>query len=156
VILVFAALFAALDAGILVAQSRGTFAALTEWTASAAVWLINASGLRATLVEGSEVHVANRVLLIDLYCTGISLVAIFVALVAAYPLRPRIRAMGLLVGIPVIIAANLARIVIAAHVAARAPEAFRFTHDYLLQVGMVLVVGLLWAGWLAGAKRYAR
>jgi archaeosortase B (VPXXXP-CTERM-specific) len=130
-----------------------------EWsrlaTARVSATLMSATGVHAVL-SGTLIRIPNRILAIDLACTGITIVALYCALILAYPVRWSYRLLGIAIGVPAILLANLVRIVAAAHVSATAPSAFTFVHVYLFQVGMVLVVAFIWAGWLSLGRRYAR
>lgn len=133
----------------------GSWNTLMGVTASAATGLIRLTGVQAT-DQGNLVLLASHALLVDLPCTAIYMLALYSALVLAYPVPLRTRLLGLLVGIPVLIAANLARIVAAAQLSLYAPGAFQFFHDYLYQVVLALVCVLTWAAWLSYARRTSR
>jgi exosortase/archaeosortase family protein len=116
-----------------------------------------ASGLGIALSQvGTRIDVGNRILAVDLPCTAVFIIALFSALVLAYPVSWRMRLLGLAAGIPVIVVSNIVRIVAAAGVSVGSPGAFDFFHDYLFQVGMVMVTVVVWAAWLSVARRNAR
>ena len=151
----FLAYFVAFAGVISVIAAKGGFDWLTLGLAKTSISLIAFTGVNAVR-SGNLIELPNRILSIDLACTAIFIVALFGALVLAYPVNPRMRLMGLAAGIPLILFANVARIVAVAHVAVISPQAFDFVHDYLFQVGMLLVSAALWAAWLAMARRHAR
>ena len=105
---------------------------------------------------GPMIFLSSRTLSIDLACTAIHIAALYSALVLAYPVSVRTRLLGVAVGVPIILAANVARLVAGAHLAHAMPGAFDFVHDYLFQVGMILLTVGLWLGWLAYARHHAR
>lgn len=133
----------------------GGWTRLRLLTAQASTALITLTGETATL-SGTLIRLPNRTLAIDFACTGLMIAAMYCALVLAYPIKPHYRLLGVAIGVPTLLVANLIRIVTVAHVSVSAPGAFAFVHDYLFQVGMVLVAAVLWAAWLSLGRRYAR
>ncbi len=83
-------------------------------------------------------------------CTGWkSTVAYFALLFATLGASMRKRILGLLVGIPLIYAGNLSRIVVAVLIERTwGREAAMFFHDFLWQVGLIALVIILWLAWL--------
>lgn len=142
----------AIAAAILLAAPR------TDWfqlaTARMAAVLIAAAGIPVRL-EGTLLYLRNRTLAVDLACTGALMIALFAALVLAYPLPRKTRLAGLVGGVAALLAVNQARILGAAYVAAAYPRGFGFFHDYLFNVGMVVATVALWIGWLEWARRHA-
>ena len=109
-------------------------------------------------VRGNEIAVGGRVLRIDLECTAISLMAIYSALVLAYPLGWRRKVTGLMGGLLAIQAFNQVRLIAVAWLSGRTEDAvFRFAHDYLFMTSMVIVVVAAWGVYLAraGASAHA-
>jgi exosortase/archaeosortase family protein len=116
----------------------------------------NLTGVPAS-VAGNDIRLATRILRIDLDCTGIALMLIYVALVFAYPLSVKRKLVGLAVGLPVIAGANLVRLTAVAQLSGRLGDReFLFVHDYLFKVLMMAVVIVLWGVYLTSAKRHAR
>jgi exosortase/archaeosortase family protein len=128
---------------------------LTGATAAVSGAAARGIGLNAT-VSGSVISLPSRSLVIDIQCTAVALLAIYIALVLAYPVGARMRILAVAVGIPVLVAANIARIVGVAvaseHLVGRT---FYMVHDYLFESVMVLVVLMMWAVWLSFARRNA-
>jgi exosortase/archaeosortase family protein len=148
VALVFVVVFAVLESIIWAMVANQSIVPLMLWTTQAAAFLIRLVGIPAT-VSVNQIFIASRTLEIDLDCTAISIVALYSALVIAYPLPIRSRLLALAVGIPVILVANLLRLVAVAVASEHLSQsAFYFAHDYLFKVAMVLVVVALWASWL--------
>lgn len=146
--------FLIFDVLVMLATIRGLTKSLQLATTSVSTSLINATGQQAT-VSGTLIALPNRMLAVDLACTAIFIVGMYGALVLAYPVKWRLRLLGLAIGIPVIVVVNVLRIVVAGHISVAAPDAFSFVHDYLFQVGMVLLVAAMWAAWLAYGRRHA-
>jgi exosortase/archaeosortase family protein len=151
----FAIYFAALDALVVVLFARTPLGqSLCAATAASAASLIQLSGVPATL-SGITVQLPNRVLGIGSDCTAIYVVTLFSALLLAYPVRWSVRLLGITLGTLAIVAANFLRLVLVAHISVFAPAYFGFAHDFLFQVGMVLVALAAWVAWLSFARAHA-
>jgi exosortase/archaeosortase family protein len=146
---------AILVAMIEVAEASGLLRGLTTLNALLVARLALLTGVEAWASQANVV-IPSRILVIDTNCTAIYVVAVYAALVAAYPIRMSVRALGILVGAVVIIAANLLRLTVAAHVSEKAPAIFDVSHYYLYQVGLVMLVVVAWAAWLSVARAHAR
>lgn len=134
---------------------RGALDPILKTTADFTGACSNLTGVEAT-VTGNEVVLATRVLRIDLDCTAISLMLVYAALVLAYPLSTKSRAIGLAVGLPVIAVANMLRLVAVAQLSGPLSErSFLFVHDYLFKIAMVAVIVALWLAYLSWARRRA-
>ncbi len=134
------------------ASGRG-WGVLMRATAAAAAACANALGLDARVV-GNVIHLSSRSLSIDPQCTAVTLLTVYVALVLAYPMRWKTRLLAIAVGLPVLVAVNIARLVGVAWVSERvAGKVFYMVHDYLFGFGMVFAVLLMWAAWLSYAER---
>jgi exosortase/archaeosortase family protein len=151
----FAAYFAAFDLAILIAYATGVLNAMLLTTASISTRFVTLIGITATR-SGTRILLPSRVLSVDLACTAVFIVALYAALVLAYPVSARNRLLGIAVGVPIILFTNIVRIVAAAEVSETAPSAFQFFHDYMFQVGMVLVTVAIWVAWLSFTRRDAR
>lgn len=151
----FAAYFVAMFAAIVLVAALGGMAALQSGLAQLVARLSSVTGVWAVAV-GPLVLLSNRTLAIDLACTAIYIPAMYSALVLAYPVSLRTRLLGVAVGVPLIMAANVARLLATAHLAQAMPGAFDFVHGYLFQVGMILITVALWLGWTAYARHHAR
>ena len=154
--LVFVLVFAAFESIIWAMVANEWLVPLMVWTAQAAAFLIRLVGISAT-VSSIQIFIPSRILEIDLECTAVSIVALYSALVIAYPHPVKSRLLALAVGIPVILVANLLRLVAVAVASEHlSPSAFYFAHDYLFKVLMVFVVVALWASWLQWARNDAQ
>lgn len=150
----FAAYFAVLTALVLFLDSRGMLRWLQDVTTVVSEAAVSVLGIGASRT-GTLIHLPQRTLAIDLACTAIFIVALYVALVMSYPVPWRVRLVGIAAGVVLIAVANVLRIVAAAVVSQIAPSAFMFVHDYLFQVGMILITVAAWAAWLLYLRRYA-
>ena len=154
--IVFAVTFGVLQGLLLAAAEYGLLEPVKAATTAVADGLIGGTGVPCTRL-GNEIFLASRVLRIDGECTGLLIVAMYLALLVAYPVSIKTKAIGLLVGVPVILVVNMARLIAVAHLSERLTEdAFRFAHDVLFKVVMVAVVLGLWAWWLAYARDAAK
>jgi len=135
--------------------NRNGWAGLASLTATSAHGLIVFSGLSCSL-DGIYLNLANRTLVIDLACTAIFIMAVYVALVLAYPVSWRMRLLGIVVGLPVVFVFNLVRIAGAAYASVYASAYFTFIHDYVFEVFMVLVLLIVWVAWLSFVRNHAR
>ena len=152
---VFLVLYVLLYVGLQKLVAVGAVAPLLGATATVLGACSRATGLSATTV-GTDIYLATRTLRIDLGCTALPLMIVYTALVLAYPLPWRRKAIGLLVGLPVLAIANFVRLVAVAQLSGRlGQDAFLFVHDYMFQIGMVGVVIALWGGYLWEAGRRA-
>lgn len=150
----FILIYAVLQTGVWFLGDRGVLDPILKVTADLTGVLSNLTGVDAT-VTGYDVLLATRILRIDLDCTGISLVLVYASLVLAYPLGIKRKSIGLVAGIPVIAAANMARLVAVAQLSGPlSDEGFVFVHDYLFKIAMVAVVLVLWVIYLAWARRH--
>jgi exosortase/archaeosortase family protein len=151
----FAMYFAVFSAAILFADKRGLFDFLRIGTTAVATTVVTWVGIPATR-SGTLIYLPTKTLAIDLACTAIFIVALYAAIVLAYPVSVPQRLLGLAIGVPIILVGNILRLVAAAGVAQVAPSSFTFFHDYLFQVGMVLITVAAWAAWLSVVRRDAR
>ena len=150
----FVAYFVVFEVLVILAYTRTPLGmSLSLLTARWAAALIGATGVPATL-SGITIEIPNRVLGIGWDCTAIYIVAMFAALLLAYPIKWSMRLLGVLIGTIVILIANLLRLVLVAHISVWAPSIFGFAHDVLFQVGMVLVAAAMWVAWLSFARRH--
>ena len=150
--LVFLGIYALFEFGLIAAGLAGLLDAPIHATASLTYSLVRLTGLPA-VASGNQIVLSNRVLLINADCTGFFIIAVFAALVLAHPAPWREKGLALMVGVPVILVANLVRLVAVAHVAVSFPAAFTVVHDYIFQVGMVLLAAAVWWWWLGRLGR---
>lgn len=152
---IFVLTFAAAQVAIILLFERGHLQWLIDATAAATATLISLAGIPFTRA-GDELIMTNHVLKIVLDCTGLSIAALYISLVVAYPLSTRTRTLAVVVGLPVIAVANMARLLGVAFASEYlSPGVFQFVHDYLFMVFMMLVVVGLWAAWLQMARAHA-
>jgi len=81
-------------------------------------------------------------------CTGIYEVLIFVAAVVAFPTGWRDKAIGLGLGVPLLYAFNVVRILFLIVVGHRWPDAFEFMHLYFWQATLIVMITSVWLLWI--------
>jgi exosortase/archaeosortase family protein len=139
----------------LVLENAGRLQWLMVGTATLLTTIIEWLGIPVTQ-NGILLYLTNHTLAIDLDCTGLTIAALYVSLIVAYPLSARTRTLAIAVGLPVIVLANLLRLVgVALASQYLNADMFFFAHDYLFKVVMVFVVIGLWAVWLQMARAHA-
>jgi exosortase/archaeosortase family protein len=81
-------------------------------------------------------------------CTGVMEAVVFAVAVLAHATTWKNRAFGLLVGLPIICAFNVLRIVLLLVVGRHDPSLFESLHAHFFQGVFILLITLLWLGWL--------
>jgi len=108
------------------------------------------------IVEGNVICLPSANLTVDPQCTAVTLLAIYGALVLAYPIAWKTRLLALAAGTVVLQVVNVVRLVGVAWASeVVADKWFYLLHDYLFEFGMVFVVMLMWMAALSIAKRTA-
>jgi exosortase/archaeosortase family protein len=86
-------------------------------------------------------------------CTGLLPVAVLAVGILASPGSAAAKRRGLAVGVPLLMAINLLRLVHLFWIGAKAPNYFDLAHSYLWEATLVLctfITWLLWSRWAAG------
>lgn len=151
-VLVFIGFYVLFEVLLIAAGMLGVLAPYMAFLARTTGSVCSVTGVPNTVVA-AQVYLANRILLINLDCTGLFVVAVFSALILAYPCGWSDKLLGLLIGVPTLLAVNLVRLIAAAQIAVRWPDSFAFMHDLVFQVGMVLAAVLIWAVWIGRVTR---
>jgi len=86
-------------------------------------------------------------------CTGIFVLVIYAAFLLAYPASWLHRLAGIAIGVIVLQAVNLARLVVLTMIASRWPELFDYFHEYIWQGIFVAMLALLVATWIDTVNR---
>jgi exosortase/archaeosortase family protein len=153
VAVVFVVLLAVSLAVLTLARGWSGWRAITGVTASVGGSSARFFGVNAT-VTGNLIQLPSRSLSVDPACTAVTLLALYVALVLAYPVSWNMRFLAIAVGTPVLFLANIARLVGVAWASELLTDKpFYLVHDYLFEFGMVFVVMLMWVVWLSFASR---
>jgi len=115
-----------------------------------ATWLghiLSLLGFRAT-VDGVSVSFASTGFTIIAECTGYTAMALFFSVVVAYPSSIVKKLIGLAIGIPLILAFNMFRLVVMAFIQAHRPQYFELAHLYLWQVALIIFVVAVVIFWI--------
>lgn len=124
-------------------------------TTKVSVWIIGLVGIKTHVVRNT-IGLSNRTLLINLECTAIYLMILFASFVIVYPASWPRKMLGLALGIPSIFVANIIRLLLTSCVAEYKPQFFTYFHDYMWQVGFILLVVVLWVLWIEKIVGYER
>jgi exosortase/archaeosortase family protein len=89
-------------------------------------------------------------------CTPLMPTMLYWAGCLAFPAPWRWKTLGIVIGAAALWIFNLARVVALFGVKSRWPEAFDFIHIYVWQSGTLLVVFLLFLGWIGARDRWER
>jgi len=80
-------------------------------------------------------------------CNGVFALLIFACAVLAFPSRPIHKALGVLMGVLLILGANLIRLVNLVYVARYYPDSLEFFHVFIWQTLIIVIAFLLFLGW---------
>ena len=119
-------------------------APLTTWTAQATRAVLHVLGMEATRTGTVIAHPEGFAYDISTRCTGVVPVAFLAAAILASPGAMRRKVIGLAVGVPVLIALNLTRLVHLFSLGVYHPEAFDLAHGVLWEGFFILAVFGLW------------
>ncbi len=122
-------------------------APLTTWTARVTLALLYWLGIAATRMATVVSHPSGFAYEIYYRCTGFLPVAFLMTAILAYPGCWRRKLVGLAVGVPVLIALNLTRLVHLFYLGVHNPAAFDFAHSVLWEGFLILAILGLWLGW---------
>lgn len=128
----------------------GLLAPLTTLTVDTTYLLLNGLRVEASREASVIFHPDGFAYEIYYRCTGILPVATYAVAVVAYPAFWRQKLLGLVVGVPLLFALNLTRLVHLFIIGVNTPEIFDFAHAYIWRGFMVLgVLGswLVWEKW---------
>lgn len=122
-------------------------------TAQTTVALLHFMNIEAVRLASQIHHPGGFAYEIYYRCTGVLPIAIFTICVLATPAAWRHKGIGLIVGIPLLLALNLVRLIHLFYVGIHAPAAFDIVHGVLWE-GMIILATLgLWWGWNRWASR---
>ena len=107
----------------------------------------------ATLKEPNIVMVGPFPVAIIDECTGVYEAVLLSAALLAFPTAWSRTVLGLLIGLPLIYAMNLVRIVGLLFVGRYFSRSFEFMHVYFWQVTMIAMVASVWLGWVLWVVR---
>ena len=122
-------------------------APVTMWTARVTLTLLHWLGMEATRTAIVISHPNGFAYEIYYRCIGFLPVGFLTTGILAYPGHWRKKLVGLVVGVPVLIALNLTRLVHLFYVGVHNPAAFDFAHSVMWEGFLILAILGLWLGW---------
>lgn len=128
-------------------------APFSKLTAQIVVILIHWSGQEAERIVTLIRHPDGFVYEISHGCTGFLPIAFFIVAILSYSADLRTKALGLAVGVPVLLVFNLMRLMHLFYLGVHRPAVFDLAHSILWQAFMILAVLGLWFGWTRRAFR---
>lgn len=105
-------------------------------------------------IDGNLVSLGSFGVRIIAECTGIFEVLIFLAAVLAYPTSWAKRAIGIGLGIPILYAFNVVRILVLVAVGRHWADLFDFMHLYFWQATLILMITSVWLLWIFKVVRH--
>ena len=133
--------------GVLPRVQLGVINPYTEFLARAAAAIINLFGSDAE-ASGAQVYSSRYSMDIALGCDGIEAACLYLAGVLAFPTSWRSRLIGFAIGVPLIQAINLARLVGLYYIGLYLPSVFDGVHDYVAQSIVILFSTAILIFWL--------
>ena len=109
--------------------------------------LISFSGIPAKVAD-IEIFLPHAHWRVVSECTAISAIVVFSSLVLVFPANWNSRLIGLLVGIPLLMGANISRLFALAWVSHWLPGKAELFHDYVWQMVFLCLVVLMWLVWM--------
>ena len=155
----FAALFLALLAGLaaiypaLRLRFGHHFAAVEAFTAELVYLTLGLFSAEVEFTRPNIVFLGRFPVAIIDECSGVYEGVLLAAALLAFPTGWGRIALGFLIGLPMIYAMNLARIVMLLVVGRDYPHLFEFMHIYFWQVTMIAMVSSTWLLWVLWAVR---
>ncbi|MGD9762261.1 MAG: exosortase/archaeosortase family protein [Candidatus Binatia bacterium] len=107
------------------------------------------------VVEGTIIKTQYAALDINHECTGVFVLLVYAVFVLAYPAPAAQRTAGIAVGATVLMAINLARLVVLTLVASQYPEWFDYFHEYFFQGLFIALLAFLASLWTEQVRRAA-
>lgn len=89
-------------------------------------------------------------------CTGFLPVSTFIVCILAYPGTWCAKGIGVALGVPVLLAVNMLRLVDLFYIGVHFPHVFAWAHEVLWQALQVVEFIALWLGWIGWSTRWAR
>lgn len=115
------------------------FKPVNRYDAAMSGFLLSLLGLKP-LVDGVFLSTNSFSVQIVMGCSATYIVILFFAFVMAFPASRRHKAIGLLFGIPILLAGNIVRIALVFIVGTIRPSLFEYAHVYVGEIVMILFV----------------
>jgi archaeosortase B (VPXXXP-CTERM-specific) len=105
-------------------------------------------------LAGNMVHLGSFSVMIIEECTGVFEALIFMAAVLAYPTGWVDKLIGFLLGVPILYAFNVVRILVLIWVGRFHYTLFEFMHVYFWQATLILMITSVWLLWIFKVVRH--
>lgn len=145
-VLCFGIIFAVAHAAIWLFSLTGNMRWIYR-TAPVVSWLLTITGI-PNAVDGNIIYLKNDTWNVTSECTAINAVLLFASFLLAYPATPKAKLVGVVTGVPLIVAVNIARLVALGWVTEYWPGQARFFHDYVWEILFILFIVTLWYAWV--------
>jgi exosortase family protein XrtM len=122
-------------------------------TAALINWFAPAEAVR---VDGRSLTTTNSVLRITRGCEGVEMLLLLTAGILAFPTSTRHRARGFCVGLVIVYALTIARLVLLHFTLRYSPRAWDMLHGLVLPLGPVLLIALYFLHWSAAGAQIAQ
>ena len=116
-------------------------------TAHAVSAILNATGIQNT-VDYNTIHLRNNTWKVTPECTAVNAEFLFISFLLAYSSTFKSKALGLVSGIPLILAVNVVRLVALGWVTEYWPDQASLFHDYIWEVIFMFFIVALWFIWI--------
>jgi exosortase H (IPTLxxWG-CTERM-specific) len=123
------------------------FEPINRHTAAMLGFLLRVLGMQPT-VQGVFVSVDSFSVEIITECSAIFILILFSSFVVAYPTSLKNKAIGLLFGIPTLVAVNTLRLVVVFIAGMLYPDLFEYIHVYFWQTMIIILVFIACFAWL--------
>ena len=119
---------------------------VARWTASSSSLALNLLGSSAS-VDGTVLRSSGFAVDVVGECTAVGPIVLFMGAVLAYPARLRAKAAGLALGILLLSAVNLVRVISLFWIGSAFPQYLDVAHVLIWQTALIVVVIVLWLVW---------
>ena len=109
--------------------------------------ILNGMGIQNT-IDYNIIHLRNDTWNVTSECTAVNAVFLFISFILAYTSSLKSKALGLVSGIPLIIAVNIIRLVALGWVTEYWPAHAHFFHDFVWETIFLFFIVALWFVWI--------
>jgi archaeosortase B (VPXXXP-CTERM-specific) len=109
--------------------------------------ILNTTGILNT-VDYNIIHLRNNIWNVTSECTAVNAVFLFISFIVAYSSTFRSKVIGLITGIPLILCANILRLVVLGWVTEYWPMQAKLFHDYVWETIFLFFIIALWFVWV--------